>query len=79
MFDTLNHEIILKHYILYGISGVAIDWYNNYLTNRIQFVELDHNINIHYDPGNISRQVCPRGPFLPPVVSNLYERPPKCQ
>ena len=27
----------------YRISGVAIDWSNNYLTNRTQFEELDHN------------------------------------
>ena len=29
-FDTLNHEILLCKLQYYGISGVALDWFNNY-------------------------------------------------
>ena len=33
--DTLNHEILLYKLKYHGISGVAFDWFNNYLTNRL--------------------------------------------
>ena len=44
-FDTLTHEILLCKLQYYGISGVALDWLNNYmyLTNRTQYVALDYN------------------------------------
>ena len=43
-FDILNHEILLCKLQYYGISVVALDWFNNYLTNRTQYVALDHSI-----------------------------------
>ena len=60
-FDTLNHEILLCKLQYYGISGVALDCFNNYLTNRTQYVALDHHTLS-------SRQYIttgvPQGPFL---------------
>ena len=41
-FDTLNHEILLCKLQYYGKSGVALDWFNNYLTDRTQYIALDH-------------------------------------
>ena len=35
-FDSVDHEILVSKMILYGIQGIALDWYRSYLTNRTQ-------------------------------------------
>ena len=32
-FDTLNHDILLQKLHRYGIRGVCLDWFQDYLTN----------------------------------------------
>ena len=33
-FDTLNHNVLLQKLHRYGVRGVCLDWFQDYLTNR---------------------------------------------
>ena len=35
-FDTVDHGILSSKMNLYGIQGIALDWFGSYLTNRTQ-------------------------------------------
>ena len=38
-FDTVNHEILLQKLKRYGIRGTALNWIENYLSERYQFID----------------------------------------
>ena len=40
-FDTVDFNILLKKMHHYGFRGIANDWFQSYLNNRTQFVEID--------------------------------------
>ena len=67
-FDTVNHAILLKKLEKYGIRGLPLKWFHDYLDNRKQYVSL----------GNVESQLqaitcgIPQGSTLGPLLFLLY-------
>ena len=39
-FDTVNHKILLKKLEYYGIRGMSLKWFETYLVNRKQCINI---------------------------------------
>src|SRR3978361_816711 len=63
-FDTVNHKILLDKMQDMGIRGVAHKWFQNYLSNRFQFV------NINSNKSSLKEIICgvPQGSVLAPTL-----------
>ena len=64
----VNHAILLRKLEFYGIRGIALKWFCNYLTNRKQFV-IYNNENSNTEL--ISCGV-PQGSVLGPLLFLVY-------
>ena len=42
-FDTVDHSILLKKLKLYCITDKNLAWFQSYLSNRKQYIEIDEN------------------------------------
>ena len=40
-FDTISHNILLKKLERYGIRGHSLKWFQNYLSDRKQYVKFN--------------------------------------
>ena len=67
-FDTIDFSILLNKLYKYGIRGNAYKWFNDYLTNRKQIVEL---CNTKSSPLQVQCGV-PQGSILGPILFILY-------
>ena len=67
-FDTISHYILMKKLYFYGFRGKALEWIQNYLTNRRQFVDYNKS---HSQLGNITAGVH-QGSILGPLLFLLY-------
>ena len=67
-FDTVNHKILLKKAINYGIDGKMLAWLENYLYNRFQCTVAN---NICSDKKLITCGV-PQGSVCGPLLFLLY-------
>ena len=41
-FDTVNHNILLQKLDHYGIRGSSLQWFESYLTGRLQYVSINN-------------------------------------
>jgi hypothetical protein len=57
-FDTVHHNILFSKLKVMGVQSV--DWFESYLTDRVQFVSVNRTIS---EPMNVSCGV-PQGSIL---------------
>ena len=67
-FDTIDHHILLEKLSHYRIDGVALRWFQSYLSNRKQFITLE---GVESDNMDISVGV-PQGSILGPLIFLIY-------
>ena len=67
-FDTIHHRILIKKLEHYGIRGICLKWFENYLENRKQVVKYN---KIKSDEMTIKSGV-PQGSILGPLLFLLY-------
>lgn len=68
-FDTLNHTILLKKLNHYGIRGVALEWFTNYLKERKIYTYFNNTESTSTE--NVEYGV-PQGSVLGPLLFILY-------
>ena len=67
-FDTVDHIILLKKLNYYGIKGLALEWFKNYLSDRLQYVEI-WDVSSHM---LLIICVVPQGSILDPLLFLIY-------
>ena len=67
-FDAVNHMILLRKLVAYGIRGTPLNWFQSYLSNRKQYVELDGQ----NPPKQTMLCGIPQGGTLGPLLFLIY-------
>ena len=68
-FDTVDHSFILKKLKLYGITEKNLAWFESYLSNRKQYIEIGENSKT-----DLKYVTCgvPQGSILGPLLFLVY-------
>ena len=67
-FDTVNHKILISKLEHYGIRGLPLHLFQNYLEKRTQFIEINKKSS---DVLPINHGV-PQGSVLDPILLLIY-------
>ena len=67
-FDTVNHNILLYKLEHFGITGVVLEWFKNYLSNRKQIIKY----KLTASNGLTMKCGVPRGSVLGPLLFLIY-------
>ncbi len=67
-FDTVNHSILLDKLSVMGFSSKVITWFNSYLSERVQRVEIDGVLSEE----TLVKNGVPQGSVLGPLLFLLY-------
>jgi len=67
-FDTINHDVLCRKLEFYGVRGIALQWFIDYLSNRKQCVYYN---GVASDFMNIPCGV-PQGSVLGPLLFIIY-------
>ena len=71
-FDTIDHSILLRRLShRYGVSGTALQWFESYLSDRMQSVVID---SVQSEPSPLTDGV-PQGSVLGPLCFTMYTAP----
>ena len=67
-FDCVDHSILVRKLRRYGVSGGALNWYQDYLHGRKQRVR----VGSAYSTWSDIRRGVPQGSILGPLLFTLY-------
>ncbi len=67
-FDTINHNILLRKLEYYGFRANTLMWFESYLKNRLQYVQIRNSKSELY---NVEWGI-PQGGILAPILFILY-------
>ena len=67
-FDTINHKIFLAKLYKYGIRARPLEWFESYLNNRLQFVQISN------EQSSLLKTTCrvPQGSILGSLLFLIY-------
>ena len=68
-FATVDHSILLRKLQLYGITDRNYAWIKSYLSNHLQYIQVDENCRHEYCVVNCG---IPHGSILGPLLFLLY-------
>ena len=67
-FDTLNHEILLNKLTHYGVRDQAVDWFQSFLSHRVQYASVS---GFDSEPSLVTHGI-PQGSVLGPLLFIIF-------